>query len=95
MQFFAVLRRRTEAFSDAEFAERLEAEAECVRSLYARGVVRGAWSREDVPGAVLLLEAPSAQAAREALESLPLLRGGMLELQFLPVRGYRGFGPRG
>lgn len=95
MQVLAVCRRRTEAFSDAEFAELLEAEADAVRALYAAGVVRAAWTREDVPGACLLLEAESAQDAERAMQVAPLFARGMIEAQFVPLRGYRGFGPRG
>jgi len=96
MQFLALLRRRTETFSDADFAPLLEPEAERVRELYAQGTVRAIWSREDVPGAVSLLEAASPDEARAVVESYPLMQQGMLELQALvPLRGYRGFGPRG
>ncbi|HEV3152421.1 MAG TPA: hypothetical protein VGZ02_01305 [Candidatus Baltobacteraceae bacterium] len=95
MQFIAVVRRRTEAFSDAGFAPLLEPEAQAVRDLYARGLVRNIWSRDDVPGAVTLLEAESLEQAREIVQSYPLMRKGMLELeQLIPLRGYRGFGPR-
>ena len=95
MQVLAVVRRLTESFSEAQFAELLDAEAEAVRVLYGKGVVRAAWSREDVPGACLLLEAESVEAAREAMQAAPLFSNNMVEAQFLPIRGYRGFGPRG
>jgi muconolactone delta-isomerase len=95
MQILAVLRRRTEAFSQEQFAALLDVEAEALRSLYASGVVRAAWSREDVLGACLMFEAETVEAAHEALASLPLFAAGMLEHQLIPLRGYRGFGPRG
>ncbi len=95
MQFLAVVRRRTEAYSDEQFAPLLEPEAQAVRTLYAKGLVRSMWSREDVPGGVALLEADSLQHAHEIVESYPLMERGMLELEALiPLRGYRGFGPR-
>jgi hypothetical protein len=65
-----------------------------VRSLYAQGIVRAAWTREDVLGACLLLETQSVESAGAAMSSLPLNAKGMLEVQFIPLRGYRGFGPR-
>ena len=40
MQLFALLRRNTERFADADFAPLLPAEAEQRRHLYARGVAR-------------------------------------------------------
>jgi uncharacterized protein YciI len=95
MQILAVCRRRTESFSQEEFAALLDAEAEGVRKLYAEGVVRAAWGRDDVLGACLLLEAESLEAATAAMAALPLYSRGMLDAQLIPLRGYRGFGPRG
>lgn len=95
MQFLAVLRRKTESFSDEQFAPLLEPEAQAVRDLYIKGVVRAIWSREDTLGAVSLLEAESPEHAQQIVQSFPLAQAGMLELQSLiPLRGYRGFGPR-
>lgn len=91
----AVLRRRTEAYSDAQFGEYLEAEAEAVRALYVQGAVRSAWSRGDALGGVLLLEAGSVESARDILAMLPLVQREMAEIEnVIPLRGYRGFGPR-
>lgn len=91
----AIVRRRTEAFSDEQFAALLEPEAEAIRSLYVQGRVRAVWSREDALGAVVLLEADSLQHAREIVAQLPLVEREMAEVQMLvPLRGYRGFGPR-
>jgi hypothetical protein len=95
MQILAVVRRRTESFSPEEFAALLDAEAEGVRVLHAEGTVRAAWTRDDVLGAVLMLEAENVDAARAALDALPLYSRGMLDAQFIPLRAYRGFGPRG
>jgi muconolactone delta-isomerase len=93
MQFISISRRRTEAFTAEQFATFLDAEALRVRELYAEGIVRSIWSREDIPGAVMLLECADHDAARAAIDSLPLARQGMLEVQILPLRGYRAFGP--
>lgn len=93
MQYISIVRRRTETFSEAEFAKFLDEEAEAVRRLYAQGIVRAAWSRTDVPGAVMLLEAASPQDAQSEVDALPLARRGMLEIRIIPLRGYRGFGP--
>jgi muconolactone delta-isomerase len=92
MQFMAIVRRRTEAFSDAQFQEHLDAEASAVRRLYARGIVRQAWSRTDSPGGILLLEADSMEEAQRSLQCLPLVSLGMSETQLLSLKGYRGFG---
>jgi muconolactone delta-isomerase len=94
MQILAICRRRTESFSQEQFAALLDEEAEAVRSLYAQGTIRAAWTREDVLGACLMLEAADVEAATTVMDSLPLYSRDMLEVQFLPLRGYRGFGPR-
>lgn len=95
MQILAIVRRRTEAFSDEQFAPLLEAEAQAIRTLYAQGVVRSVWSREDTLGAALLLEADSLDQARAIVASFPLVQRAMAQIeQLIPLKGYRGFGPR-
>ena len=94
MQVLAICRRKTEVFSEAEFAALLEPEAENARVLYAQGIVRSAWSREDVLGACLLLEVESLARAEEVMATFPFAAAGMLEVQLIGLRGYRGFGPR-
>ncbi|HEX4650655.1 MAG TPA: muconolactone Delta-isomerase family protein [Granulicella sp.] len=96
MQFLALTKRRTDAFPPEAFTpELIEAEAQRVRELYAAGILRSIWRRQDTPGAALLLEADSEQQVRDTLATLPLAEHGMLELtvvtQLIP---YPGFGPR-
>jgi hypothetical protein len=94
MQILAILRRRVENFPEADFAARLDDEAEMLRRLYAESFVRHAWTREDVPGAVLMLEAPDVETASAELQRLPLVGRDMMEVKLIPIKGYRGFGPR-
>lgn len=95
MQILVLVRRRTERFSDAEFEPLLEPEAQAVRALYAQGVLRSVWSREDALGAVLLIEADSVDRMPEILSTLPLVQRDMAEVEkVVPMKGYRGFGPR-
>ena len=96
MQVLAIVRRRTETFTDEQFAPVLEPEAQAVRTLYAQGIVRAIWSREDALGGVLLLEVDSPDHAREILfTKLPLVERGMAEVEsVIGLKGYRGFGPR-
>jgi len=93
MVFMAILRRRTEVFAAAEFAEHQDAEADRVRRLYADGIVRSVWSRGDVPGAFMLLEASDVAAAERALASLPFVSRNMADAQIVELRPYRGFLP--
>jgi muconolactone delta-isomerase len=96
MQFMVLLRRRTEEFAEEEFAPHLEPEAERARALYAQGVIRQIWGRADEPGACMLAEANTEDEVHEALQTLPLLAAGMLELTaVVPLVPYRGFCPRG
>jgi muconolactone delta-isomerase len=74
----------------------MEAEAERARRLYSEGIYRQIWSRGDLPGAAIIVEAPSADAARDVIDTLPLKANGMLLLDLLvPLNPYRGFAPRG
>jgi muconolactone delta-isomerase len=92
-QFIALCTRNVTQFRDEDFAPLLGPEAERARELYAAGSVRAAWGRKDVPGAVLLIEAESREAAQAAVLSLPLAERGMLEVTLVPVGPYRGFCP--
>ncbi len=96
MQFLSLSTRRTDRFSEAEFAQLADAEASRARELYAAGVIRQIWHRGDRPGACMVLEADSLDDARARLHTLPLIRAGMLEVSIVPLVPYAGFiaGPR-
>ncbi|HXM07433.1 MAG TPA: muconolactone Delta-isomerase family protein [Candidatus Acidoferrum sp.] len=93
MQFISISRRLTEKFSDADFTKYIDAEREQVRVLYRDGIVRAIWTRKDVAGALMLLEAADEAAAREAVGTLPLAQRGMLEVQVVPLGPYPAFFP--
>jgi len=93
MQFLAITRRRTESFSDAQFAEALGIEADRARALYADGIFRTLNSRGDIPGAVIGIEAPDFAAAQAAIASLPFAQREMMDVEIIPLRPYRGFVP--
>jgi len=94
MQFLSLSRRRTDAFPPEAFAELAPTETQRARELYASGVLRQIWRRGDIPGAAIIWEAPSEAEARAAIESLPMVQAGMLEiLAFAPLEPYPGFGP--
>ncbi len=95
MQFLIVSRRRTEAFSPEQIAPMLEPEAQAARAMYRDGFIRQIWHRGDEPGAVLLVEADSADAVKAKLADLPMYRAGMLEaVTIVPLKPYGGFAPR-
>jgi muconolactone delta-isomerase len=91
MQFLTVSRRRTESFTDADFAARVAAEIEQARVLYAEGFIRQIWHRCDVAGACILVESDTEEHAREMLNTLPLVQAGMLEVSIIPLKPYAGF----
>ena len=95
MQFAVLTRRKTDQFSDAQFAPVLEPEAEHARELYAEGFIRQIWMRGDIPGAFMMVEAVDEIDAREQLATLPLHVAGMLEIvAVVPLKPYRGFCPK-
>jgi muconolactone delta-isomerase len=95
MQFLTISRRKTESFTEAEFAARAEDEFQRGRTMYAEGLIRQIWRRGDMPGACILFEAESEERVREAVHSLPFFKAGMLELvSVIPLHPYAGFGPR-
>ena len=93
---YMVLTRRTDGFSDGDYTpERLEGEAEAVRRLYSEGIVRQIWHRGDIGGACMLMEGTSDAEIRASLQTLPLFAAGVQEAVWIvPLRPYRGFGPR-
>ncbi len=91
MQFIVVTRRRTDRFTDAQFAEVLGPEAERARALYAEGAFRAIYSRGDIPGAVLVLEAPGPEEAAALMGSLPFAQREMMEYEIIPIKPYHGF----
>ncbi len=94
MQFMVLARRRTERFTDADFAPVLDEEADRARALYAQGVIRQIWSRAADPGACMVAEATTEQELRTLLDGLPLVAAEMLEIQHVvPLAPYRGFCP--
>ena len=91
MQFLSISTRRTDRFADADFAALVDAEACRARELYADGVIRQIWHRGDQAGACIVLEADSVEEARARLETLPLVREGMLDVAIVPLVPYAGF----
>ena len=95
MQFLSISRRRTDAFPAEAFTPELVAqEGQRVKELYIAGVLRQIWRRGDTPGATILWEAAGEAEVRQACESLPIFKAGMLEISALvPLEPYAGFGP--
>lgn len=93
MQFLVMTQRYTDRFAEAEFAAVIPEETEAVRRLYADGVVRQIWLRDDVRGAALIVEANSLEAARAVVDALPLAQRAMSSFTVIALKPYGGFGP--
>lgn len=93
MQFLALNQRNLDDFAPEQFAALVPAEVQRVKELYAEGVLRQIWHRDDVPGGVLILEAQDEAAVREKLNTLPLVAAGMLRVSLTPMKPFAGFGP--
>ena len=93
MQFLSLSRRRTDQFPPEAFtAELLAREGQCVKALYAAGILRQIWKRGDIPGTSILWEAPNEAEVRASIASLPIFQAGMLEiLALVPLEPYPGF----
>jgi hypothetical protein len=69
----------------------LKEEAASVWTLYQSGVVREIHFRDDVHRAVLVLECANAGTARDTLNSLPLVRRGLIDFEIISLTPYPGF----
>jgi hypothetical protein len=76
---------------DPRFAEIRPAEARRVWDLYQADVLREVHFRADRDNGVLLFEVPDLAAAREAVDSLPLVAAGLVDFDLVPLRPYPGF----
>ncbi len=75
-----------------EFARHLKAEALHVWSLYTSGALRETYFRQDRSEAVLILECADATEAAALLDSLPLVKAGLISFDIIPLVPYTGFG---
>lgn len=77
--------------TEEEFRPHLKAEAAKVWELYQAGVFRELYFRRDWPGAVLVLECADVEEAKGALDTLPLVKEGLITFEIIPLGPYPGF----
>jgi muconolactone delta-isomerase len=77
--------------TDEEFAPHLKAEAARAWELHQAGVVRELYFRADWPGAVLVLECAGVEEAADVLNTLPLVKAGLITFDIIPLKAYPGF----
>ena len=90
MRIFVIARRNTDRPQE-EFAKHSVAEVKTAFGFVADGVLREIYSMADGSGAILVCEAESEEEARTELSRLPFCQNGLLDLEVIPVVGYRGF----
>jgi hypothetical protein len=90
MKIFALEHELPEATAEA-FQKYAKDEARQVWALYQAGVVRETYFRVDRSEAVLVLECPSVDEAREALSTLPYVQNKLITFELIPLKAYPGF----
>jgi hypothetical protein len=66
-------------------------EIRAVWDLYAQGVIREFYTRLNEPGrVVLMLEATSAEAARDTLATLPYAQMHLIDFDVIPLESFTG-----
>jgi muconolactone delta-isomerase len=73
------------------FQVHAKAEAFRVWELYQSGVLREVYFRADRNEAVLVLECSGSAEAHDVLESLPLVKAGLITFDVIPLVPYPGF----
>ena len=73
------------------FAPHLKAEATRVWELYKSGGLREIYFRGDQNKAVLILECADVEEAKSLLDTLPLVKEGLITFEVIPLVPYPGF----
>ena len=90
MKFLAI-EKEMKGVSPKDFQPYLKAEAKRALELYQEGIVRELYFREDETSAVLVLECLNMDEAKKVLNSLPLVREGLISFEIIPLIPYPGF----
>jgi hypothetical protein len=90
MKFLAI-EKETPGVTEEQFQPHLKAEAARVWELYQAGVFREMYFCEEQSIAVLMLECADADAAKKALDLLPLVQAGLISFEILALSPYPGF----
>jgi hypothetical protein len=79
-----------EGVESEQFMPYLKLEAQRVWELYQNGTIREFYFREERSEAVLMLECADASEACQRLESLPLVKAGLITFDIIPLVPYPG-----
>jgi hypothetical protein len=84
------IEREQPGVTDEQCTPHLGPEAERVWELYQQGIIREIYFREDREEAVIVLECTDLKEATAALDTLPLVRNGLIAFELLPLKPYPG-----
>ncbi len=90
MKILAIEKDRAKK-SPGDLKPLLEKEARRAWELYQSGVFREIYFMRDHRLAVIIMEAEDADAAKKALDTLPLVREGYISFDVMPLAPYPGF----
>ncbi len=91
MRFFVVC-RIPEGVPRRSVIKLIRDEARTVWKLYESGLVRELFYLENLEGAALSCEAASLEEVKQGVETLPMIRDGLLVPEYIPLFPYTGFG---
>lgn len=74
-----------------DFKPHLMKEAMHAWRLLQSGVIREIYFRADRNEAVMILECAGVDEARRTLATLPLVKEGLIEFDYIPLKPYTGF----
>jgi hypothetical protein len=89
MKILAIEREKP-GVTEEQCTPHLGPEAERVWELYQQGIIREIYFREDREEAVIVLECTDLKEARAALDTLPLVRNGLITFELVPLKPYPG-----
>jgi muconolactone delta-isomerase len=85
------LEKEVPGVTEKAFKPYLEEEAARLWELYQAGIFRELYFRQDEPSAVLILECEGVEEAQRVLDTLPLVREGLITFDVIPLAPYPGF----
>ncbi|MBN1220062.1 MAG: superoxide dismutase [Anaerolineae bacterium] len=85
------IEKETPGIAAEKFKPHLQTEAVRVWELYQAGVFRELYFRQDRSEAILMLECADVNEATEVLNTLPLIREGLITFDLIPLTPYPGF----
>ena len=91
MMKILALEKEVAGVADEDYGPHLKAEAARAWELHQAGVFREMYFQADEPNAVLMLECADVEEAHEALNSLPLVKKGLIAFEVIPLVAYPGF----